>query len=40
MADFEQVLDAYFLGWRDGYGQALDDVEGVLNKDKEPGSEQ
>ena len=36
--NFEQVLDAYFQGWRDGYGQALDDVEDVL--DEVRGSEQ
>jgi hypothetical protein len=38
MADFGDVLGAYFQGWRDGYGQALDDVEDVL--DEVRGSEQ
>ena len=28
---FEQVLDGYFEGWRDGYGQAISDVEQVLD---------
>ena len=28
---FEQVLDAYFQGWRDGYAQAINDVEHVLD---------
>ena len=27
MSAFEQVLDSYFSGWRDGYTQALDDVD-------------
>jgi hypothetical protein len=40
MTDFGDVLTAYFQGWRDGFGQALDDVEGVLDKDKARGSEQ
>ena len=28
---FEQVLDAYFQGWRDGYAQAINYVEHVLD---------
>jgi hypothetical protein len=28
---FEQVLDGYFQGWRDGYAQAIKDVEHVLD---------
>jgi hypothetical protein len=27
---FEDVFSAYFQGQRDGYNQALDDVEGVI----------
>jgi hypothetical protein len=27
---FEQVLGGYFQGWRDGYAQAINDVERVL----------
>jgi hypothetical protein len=27
---FEQVLDGYFQGWRDGYAQALNDVESLM----------
>ena len=32
MTDFGNVLGAYFQGWRDGYGQVLEDVEGPLDK--------
>jgi hypothetical protein len=28
---FEQVLDGYFQGWRDGYAQAINDVEHLLD---------
>jgi hypothetical protein len=28
---FEQVFDGYFQGWRDGYAQAINDVEQVLD---------
>jgi len=28
---FEQVLDGYFQGWRDGYAQALGDVDTVID---------
>ena len=30
--NFEQVLDAYFQGWRDGYAQAINDFEHVLDE--------
>jgi len=30
---FEQVLNGYFQGWRDGYAQALNDVESVIDDD-------
>ena len=30
--DFGDVFAAYFQGWRDGYGKALDDLEEVLDK--------
>jgi hypothetical protein len=29
--NFEEVLDAYFQGWRDGYAQAINDFEHVLD---------
>jgi hypothetical protein len=28
---FEDVLTGYFQGWRDGYAQAINDVEHVLD---------
>ena len=28
---FEQDLDGYFQGWRDGYAQAINDIEQVLD---------
>jgi len=28
---FEEVFDGYFQGWRDGYAQALDDVEDLMD---------
>jgi hypothetical protein len=31
---FEQVLDAYFQGWRDGYAQAIKDFEHVLDEQR------
>jgi hypothetical protein len=31
MDPFEEILDAYFRGWRDGYQQALNDVDVVID---------
>ena len=33
--DFDQVHDGYFQGWRDGYAQAINDVERVLDDQTE-----
>ena len=32
MNHFEEVLDSYFTGWRDGCAQALDDVDKVIDE--------
>jgi hypothetical protein len=37
---FEDVLAAYFQGWRDGYAQAINDVEHVLDDQTDKESNQ
>ena len=29
------AMDNYLIGWRDGYAQAISDVEGVLDKQQD-----
>ena len=32
MDTWEASLESYFTGWRDGYAQALDDVDSVIDE--------
>ena len=39
MDPWEASLESYFTGWRDGYAQALEDVEGVIDEHRDGGRE-
>jgi hypothetical protein len=37
MDTWEASLESYFTGWRDGYAQALDDVDSVIDEQRDGG---
>jgi len=39
MDTWEASLESYFTGWRDGYAQALDDVDSVIDEQRDGGWE-
>jgi hypothetical protein len=37
MDTWEASLQSYFTGWRDGYAQALDDFDSVIDEQRDGG---